>query len=145
LEWNDTLLSQSKAQLDRFYRALADHDYCEDTPPDSGFVAALNDDLNLPSAMARLHALRDAGNIKALRASAKLIGLLTQHPDVWFKSASPQRADGPTDDEIDLLITQRQAAKKAKDYGKADTIREKLKAAGIIIEDGANGTTWRRQ
>ncbi|MEL6789059.1 MAG: cysteine--tRNA ligase [Pseudomonadota bacterium] len=145
LEWNDTLLSQSKAQLDRFYRALADHDYCEDTPPDSGFVEALNDDLNLPSAMARLHALRDAGNIKALRASAKLIGLLTQHPDVWFKSASPQRADGPTDDEIDLLITQRQAAKKAKDYGKADTIREKLKAAGIIIEDGANGTTWRRQ
>ncbi|MEO0851572.1 MAG: cysteine--tRNA ligase, partial [Pseudomonadota bacterium] len=112
--------------------------------PDPGFVAALNDDLNLPSALARLHALRDAGKADVLRASGNLIGLLTQTPDAWFKSSSPQSAGAPTDDEIEALIAERQAAKKAKDYGKADGIRDDLKASGVIIEDSPQGTRWRR-
>ncbi|MEO1150265.1 MAG: cysteine--tRNA ligase [Pseudomonadota bacterium] len=144
LEWNDTLLAQSKAQLDRFYRSLTDHPVAEETAPDPGFVAALNDDLNLPSALARLHALRDAGKADVLRASGNLIGLLTQTPDAWFKSSSPQSTGAPTDDEIEALIAERRAAKKAKDYGKADGIRDDLKASGVIIEDSPQGTSWRR-
>ena len=46
--------------------------------------------------------------------------------------------------EIDALIQARAAAKKAKNFAEADRIRDKIKARGIILEDGAGGTTWRK-
>ena len=51
---------------------------------------------------------------------------------------------GPSQERIEVLITQRLAARKAKQWGEADRIRDELAAAGIVLEDGAGGTTWRR-
>ncbi|NVN01160.1 MULTISPECIES: cysteine--tRNA ligase [Asaia] len=136
-------LEEAKRILDRFYRAL------EKTPPaDTGtipdaFMLALGDDMNTPLALACLHPLADAalgGDAKAsasLKACGALIGLLEATPDEWFRSGSDDTA-------IDALIAQRVAAKKARDFVLADSIRSQLAEQGIILEDTANGTTWRR-
>ncbi|NVN04149.1 cysteine--tRNA ligase [Asaia spathodeae] len=136
-------LEEAKRILDRFYRAL------EKTPPaDTGtipdaFMLALCDDMNTPLALACLHPLADAAlgaDAKAsasLKACGALIGLLEATPDEWFRSGSDDTA-------IDALIAQRVAAKKARDFVLADSIRSQLAEQGIILEDTANGTTWRR-
>lgn len=144
LEWSEELLTQSKTQLDRFYRLLMD--VPEGTgEADKPFIDALCDDLNTPAAIARLHALRDAGDGPALKASAGLIGLLQQNPQDWFQGANRTTHEGFTQIDIDAMITARTEAKKARDFAKADEIRDTLKAQGIIIEDSAGGTTWRRE
>jgi cysteinyl-tRNA synthetase len=51
---------------------------------------------------------------------------------------------GDESDEIDALIAARAAAKKARNFAEADRIRDEIKARGIILEDGAGGTSWRR-
>ncbi len=71
-----------------------------------------------------------------LKASANLLGLLTDSADSWFRGAGDTRIDG--------LVMERDAAKKARDFATADRIRDELKAEGILLEDGPAGTTWRR-
>jgi cysteinyl-tRNA synthetase len=72
-----------------------------------------------------------------LKASAQQMGLLEETADGWF------RGDG--DSRIDALVAERDAAKKARDFAEADRIRNELKAEGILLEDSASGTTWRRE
>ncbi|WP_294123398.1 cysteine--tRNA ligase, partial [Sphingomonas sp.] len=79
LAWTDELIDQSKATLDRLYRAAED---AEPTEIDQGVVEALYDDLNTPLALSRLMAIEDAG---VLKASALLLGLLTMDADLWFR------------------------------------------------------------
>lgn len=136
-------LEEAKRVLDRFYRAL------EKTPPDDKglvpdtFMNALCDDMNTPLALSCLHPLADAalgGDIQAassLRACGAVIGLLQSSPDEWFRAGSDETA-------INALISQRVAAKKARDFALADSIRSQLAGQGIILEDTAQGTTWRR-
>jgi cysteinyl-tRNA synthetase len=151
LEWTDALLEQSKRQLDRFYRLFLDAPGpAASALPQSVFVA-LDDDLNTPEAFAGLHELRDIamqmeGAAKAravanLKAAGNLMGLFEADPEDWFKSAS---ANGPAPDEIEAFIAERAAARKAKDFAKADRIRDELAAKGVILEDGPGGATWRR-
>ena len=132
LPWTDALVAQSKATLDRLYRAAGDAEAGE---VDAGVVDALRDDLNTPLALSRLSAIEDAS---ILKASAQLIGLLTASQDEWF------RGEGDSS-EIEARIAARSNAKQQRDFAEADRIRDELKAEGILLEDGPSGTTWRRE
>jgi len=130
LAWSDALISQSKTVLDRLYRSCG---RSEPGAVDESVVEALGDDLNTPLALARLTAIRDPA---ALRASANLLGLLASSEAEWFQ--------GDGDARIDEQVAARSAAKARRDFAEADRIRAELAEEGIVLEDGAEGTTWRR-
>ena len=69
-----------------------------------------------------------------------LLGFFEADPGAWFTES----ADGPTAEQIEALIAERAAAKKAKNYARADEIRDQLAAKGVILEDGPDGVKWRR-
>lgn len=151
LEWTETLIEQSKRQLDRFYRVLADAPGPAATAAPESVVLALDDDLNTPQAIAGLHELRDIAMqldgeprrraAGALKAAGNLMGFLASDPADWFRLG---RADGPGADEIEALLAARAAARRAKNFHEADRIRDALAAQGVVIEDGPNGASWRR-
>lgn len=132
LPWTDQLVQQSRATLDRLYRAAGD---AAPGAADEGVLDALGDDLNTPLALARLLALEDPGRI---RASAQLLGLLGMTSDAWFRGEGDSSA-------IEALVAARAEAKKRRDFAEADRIREQLRSEGIMLEDGPGGTTWRRE
>ena len=146
-------LEQAKQNLDKFYNALLrvkDVSPAENAVADERVVQALEDDLNTPLALSFIHELANRLNkaesteeqatAKAvLLRSADLLGLLWQEPEEWFKGGAADEAA-----EIEALIAQRAAAKKNKDYALADKIRNELKEKGILLEDGPQGTTWKR-
>ena len=148
-------LQQAKTILDKFYNALLrvqDVAPVAEAEPDAKVVEALADDLNTPLALTRLHEIANNLNkaesadekarLKAIfLRSANLLGLLYQQPEVWFRGNSDSGID---EARIDALIAERSAAKKAKNFARADEIRNLLKDAGILLEDTATGTTWKR-
>jgi cysteinyl-tRNA synthetase len=130
LEWSEALVQQSKATLDRLYRAAGDAEAGE---VDAGVLEAVADDLNTPLALSRLSAIGDPASLKA---SAALLGLLEQDAQGWFQGAGDER--------IDALVAARTEAKKARNFAEADRIRAELAAESVVLEDGPQGTTWRR-
>jgi len=140
LDFTHEGLTQAKATLDRWYGALRGKDAKPSSSVPQSVEDALSDDLNTPLAISAIHALGDPAE---LRAGANALGLLQQDAEAWFRW-TPAGSSGPTDAEIETAIAARQAARKAKDFKESDRIRDELKAKGVILEDGAKGTTWKR-
>ena len=156
LDWSEQLLTETRRKLDRLYGALREiggwQAEWRDAEPDAEFIAALEDDLNTPKALAALFAIAkaarrsDSGEERVqlaatLRASGEYLGLLGDDPEAWFTSDAV--------DELEItaireLIKRREKARADRDFETADRIRDDLAEQGIQIEDGADGTNWRR-
>ncbi len=156
LNWTDTGLSQAREVMDRFYTALrgsADVEAVEADIP-APVLAALSDDLNTPLAISHMHelahdvnrAVTPGGKVRAksdLLAAGSVLGIFAHDPEAWFKWQPPD-ARSLGEAEIEALIAARAEARKARDFSRADAIRDELAAEGVLLEDGAAGTTWRR-
>jgi cysteinyl-tRNA synthetase len=153
LAWTDELIEQSKRQLDRFQRLLAEAPDAVAAAPPQSVILSLEDDMNTPEAIAGLHELRDLAAqmegeprrkaIASLRAAGELMGFFSTTPDAWFKW-TPAGADSLTDAAIEARLKDRAEARRARDFAAADRIRDELAAQGILVEDGPGGATWRR-
>ena len=143
LDFTKSGIAEARRELDGFYRAIEAGGPVTKSDVDPVVVEALNDDLNTPRAMSRLHQLRSDGTMDTLIASANMLGLLQQHPSDWFKW-SPAGAENVDESEIEALIEEREQARADKNFKHADIIRDDLAARGIVLEDGGDGTTWKR-
>ena len=152
LEWSDALVEQSVRTLDRLYGTLRDlGDVEADAVIPAGIEAILDDDLNTPQALAEIARIAgearkaDAATERArlkreLLGAGLALGLLQQSPAAWFARGS----DGHDDGRIQALVDERSAAKQARDFARADSIRQQLAGEGIVLEDTAQGVRWRR-
>ena len=153
LDWTDSGLDQAKRTLDGLYgtlRRLQDVQ-ADASPLPEDFLSAIEDDLNTPKAIAFLSVLAHSANTAKcdderqrlkgeLLACGKILGLLQEDPESWFKGDT----DGAVDNAaVDALIAARNAARADKDFAKADQIRGQLTEMGVSIEDTPNGTIWR--
>jgi cysteinyl-tRNA synthetase len=159
LDWTAQSLRQAKANLDRLYQALRQAlrrpgalEAAADAGPPEEVMAALDDDLNTPKALAALNELASAANKAgagpeqarlraALEAGGALLGVLGQDPEAWFKGGAK---DDLVSAEIESLIARRAEARRGRDFAQADRIRDDLGRQGVVLEDGPEGTTWRR-
>jgi cysteinyl-tRNA synthetase len=166
LNYSDAELQSSKQALDRLYNALREADFSQHPekeampltadhphPEVQAFFQALDQDLNTPQAIAALFALAGAiyqssGEKKTELASilqglGQILGLLTQSPAAYFQGINA--ANGQlTAETIEHLLAERQVAKKARDFARADAIRNELKEKGVLIEDTPQGSRWQR-
>lgn len=161
LNYSEENLKQARAALERFYTALRGTDESVaaqgNTEYESRFREAMDDDFNTPEAYSVLFDMaREVNRLKAedaavanqlaaeLRRIARVLGLLEQEPEAFLQGAS-QSGDDDEVAEIESLIKQRNDARHAKDWAAADAARNRLTEMGIVLEDGAGGTTWRRK
>ncbi|NOX69427.1 MAG: cysteine--tRNA ligase [Gammaproteobacteria bacterium] len=156
LDWSDGTLESARRMLDRLYGAVRGIDIDtrlrREAEPHAALIAALEDDLNTPKALAEMFALarklnktRDDAERKSLAATllagGDLMGLLQDDAEAWFAHATEGELSTQA---IDDLLKAREEARVNRDFARADAIRDQLSAAGITIEDGADGSRWRR-
>ena len=156
LNYSDAHLDDARQSLSRLYTALkavsgevraAAVDWSE--PYAKRFQVAMDDDFNTPEALAVLFDLagevnrhRQPAQAAQLRALAGLLGLLERDPQVFLQAAPS--SDEWSGERIEAMIGERIAAKKARNFAEADRLRAELLSAGIVLEDGPQGTSWRR-
>ncbi|WP_172728238.1 cysteine--tRNA ligase [Kluyvera cryocrescens] len=162
LNYSEDNLKQARSALERLYTALrgtvhSDVEFARSAQYVERFKEAMDDDFNTPVAYAVLFDLakevnnaKQAGNSEeansaatCLRTLAAVLGLLEQDAEVFLQSGA--QADDSEVAEIESLIQQRLDARKAKDWAAADAARDRLNEMGIVLEDGPQGTTWRRK
>ncbi len=156
-------LEQSRAALDRLYTFIdrlrklplgpgASEDVRElTTDARNEFGAAMDDDLNVPGAMGtvfelvrELHPLIDAGSVGEGDRVAILEALALADSALGVMGPALEASAAGDDGEIDALVAERTRARQARDFARADEIRDDLAGRGVIIEDGPSGTIWRR-
>ena len=158
LNYSEENLNLAQGALERLYTALRGTEQSAVAFGGENFVEAfreaMDDDFNTPNALSVLFEMaREINKLKTedtekanglaarLRELAGILGLLQQDPEKFLQA-------GSDDDEvakIEALIKQRNEARAAKDWAAADAARNELTAMGIVLEDGPNGTTWRKQ
>ncbi|EKN4904848.1 TPA: cysteine--tRNA ligase [Yersinia enterocolitica] len=160
LNYSEENLKQARASLERLYTALRGTD--ENATPAGGaefearFRAAMDDDFNTPEAYSVLFDIaREVNRLKTedmaaanalaaeLRKLAHVLGLLEQDPELFLQSGAQTGDDEVA--KIEALIKQRNDARSSKDWALADSARDQLNELGIVLEDGPQGTTWRRK
>lgn len=167
INYSEDNLVEAKGGLDRFYQTLkqyVDTPACEldqitDSPYYQQFVEAMNDDFNTRIALSGMYDLVKAINTAAtdfpdepeksqalvaqLKTMANILGILQADPVSFLQGVGSN--DGLSNEDIDALVTERIQAKKDKQYGRADDIRQQLDEQGILLEDSREGTAWRRR
>lgn len=158
LNYSDQHLDNAKAALTTLYTALRGsvpgvarmkH------PLASRFLSVMEDDFNTPEALSVLFELArelnkskgsetEADLAATLLALAQMLGLLGQPPEKFLQGGSAGGDDAESA-EIETLIARRNQARADKDWAESDRIRDEFIAKGIVLEDGPNGTSWRRE
>jgi cysteinyl-tRNA synthetase len=158
LNYDEEHLQNARAALTRFYNALRGLPQVEAAAAEAfqlKFSEAMDDDFNTPEALAvmfdltrEINRAREQDPARAASLAASLIemggvlGLLQDDPESYLRGGGS--SEGPSDDEIETLVAQRLQAKSEKNWSEADRIRDELKGMGILLEDGPQGTSWRR-
>ncbi len=164
LNYSDKHLENAKAALNTLYTALRGMNLVNDATLDEAYVSrfrqAMDDDFNTPEALAVLfelakevnklrHTDEAAATVMAvtLHRLADQLGLLQTDAETWLQGGGvgDSVAGGLSAAEIEALIQQRNVARARKDWAESDRIRDLLAGQGIILEDGAGGTSWRRE
>jgi cysteinyl-tRNA synthetase len=160
LNYSEENLKQARTSLERLYTALRGTDSAAQPAGGEAFEArfreAMDDDFNTPEAYSVLFDMaREVNRLKtedlaaanglaaALRQLSGVLGLLEQEPEAFLQSGA--QADDSEVAEIEALIKQRNDARKSKEWALADQARDRLNEMGIVLEDGPQGTTWRRK
>lgn len=163
LNYTTEQLDNANAALDRLYTALRDIPIAEplkNSDYETRFHRAMEDDFNTPEALAILFELvRESNRLQQhksksaaaptaalLKKLAQFLGLLGRNPEGWFKASGQANNNKQTlnDEFIEAQLEKRAIAKRNKQWQQADEIREQLQKNGIIIEDTATGSTWKR-
>lgn len=161
INYSEDSLVEARTGLERFYGALSKY---ADVPSASGqtlrdspyyrdFVDAMNDDFNTRLALAVLFDLvrdlnsetdaeRAAAMAAQLKALGGIFGLLQAQPDQFLQAGGDNAISA---EQVEALIAERSEAKKAKDFERADDIRDQLQAQGVVLLDSPTGTQWRRE
>ncbi|MHB1100222.1 MAG: cysteine--tRNA ligase [Burkholderiales bacterium] len=151
LNYSDLHLQDAKSSLTRLYTALdgIDAENIEidwEEPHAKRFRQAMDDDFNTPEAISVLFDLANevnkshsAGGAGLLKGLGRVLGLLQRDPRAFLQGGNDIDSS-----RIEALIGQRMEARKSRNFAESDRIRDELLQSGIILEDGAQGTTWRR-
>jgi len=158
LNYSDANLKEARTALARLYTAIRDIDIkpeLMDWTSSKKFHEVMEDDFNTREAVTLLHELaheiNKTGDMKSERAVllastlynlGGILGLLQDNPAAFLQSG--KTGAGLANEQIQQLIDERALAKQQKNYALADSLRDQLVAQGIILEDTANGTVWRR-
>ena len=166
INYSEENLIEAKGGLERFYTALRPFaevqpvslDALKDSDYYRRFIESMDDDFNTRDALAAMYDLVRDINTRAktdpaqaaklaaeLKALGGVFGIFTVDPEAFLQGDARSDSDGLDAEQIETLIAERVAAKKNRDFARADQIRDDLLAQGVVLEDSREGTTWRRQ
>ena len=155
IEWSDLVVAEATAAYGRIETFVRNAQGSAPSPEPTGvwdaFAAAMDDDLGVPQALAVVHgAVRDGNTLLAagepvggtLSVVRRMLAVLALDPvDDW--PGSDGELTGVVDALVELLVDTRAQARERKDWAQADALRDRLTAAGIVLEDTADGVRWR--